>query len=912
MKTKLKLMKRSYFALCLAVPFASMQSVAQSQPFLQIDNQISPWSQQFAKEEKNKTNYQLNITSINLATERLSLPLSDGSVVELQKLSAKKTSSGGFIWRAQVISSLAKQFPGDNMAIVVVNQGQVAGTIYANGRMFKLANGSQISSATLTEIDQSRIPAEHNRDYNEVVNIKQTELAQSVNVMSGGTSVIRVLVGYTSEALRQNPGMQALIDLAVAETNQGFVDSGVNVVVELAHAYELNYNESGDHGTDLDRFHTPNDGYMDDVYTIRDNHQADVAAILIGNADACGRARAIGATEDTAFMVVKDSCATGYYSFGHELGHLMSARHNPEKDNKTTPYPFGHGFLYTQGGWRSIMSYNSNSCCTRQNFWSDPTRTFQGVTRGTTDTHDNARVLNLTAPTIAAFRNGGSVNTPPNADFSTTIDGLTVTFNDLSSDAENNIVSTDWDFGDGNGSNQQNPIHTYASEGSYQVTLTVNDSDNAQDSFTRTVSVSQSNVNLPPSADFTYNAQGLSFSFIDQSNDSDGNITQWLWDFGDGNTASNQNPNHTYNQAGTYSVSLTVSDDQSATETTSRNVVVTEPTSSSFVDFESGMGEWTQSSINDWDWSLKSGSTASSSTGPNQGAFGSQTYLYVETSKDRGAYYAGEQAAIESEAFDAQQAQLSFDYHMYGSNIGTLAVDIFENGTWQNNVWQISGQQHSSSSSDYTSTNIDLSNFSGVIKARLRVVAVGGYRGDIAIDNLGISASGGGNPVGEVVTLAELDFESGLGNWQNSGDFVWETEAGTTPSSSTGPSEGAVTTGYYAYVETSKNYAYNAGDSAMLESELLSGTERSLEFHYHMYGENIGQLSVDIYHQGSWQNDVFVKNGQQHSASSDAFTKELIDLSSYSGEIKVRFRTIAAGNWKGDIAIDDVKISGKN
>ena len=74
---------------------------------------------------------------------------------------------------------------------------------------------------------------------------------------------------------------------------------------------------------------------------------ADVGVLLINNASACGLASGIGSTAATAFAAVYWDCATGYYSFAHEIGHLHAARHDPENDPTTTPYAYGHGYQYT-------------------------------------------------------------------------------------------------------------------------------------------------------------------------------------------------------------------------------------------------------------------------------------------------------------------------------------------------------------------------------------------------------------------------------------------------------------------------------------------------------------------------------------------------------------------------------------
>ncbi|ALN87256.1 protease 1 [Lysobacter capsici] len=81
-------------------------------------------------------------------------------------------------------------------------------------------------------------------------------------------------------------------------------------------------------------------------------------------------------------------------------------------------------------------------------------------------------------------------------------------------------------------------------------------------------------VNNPPVANFTSSASALTVSFTDTSSDSDGSIASRSWNFGDGTTSTAANPSKTYSAAGTYTVSLTVTDDDGATNTKTASVTV--------------------------------------------------------------------------------------------------------------------------------------------------------------------------------------------------------------------------------------------------------------------------------------------------------------------------------------------------
>ena len=115
------------------------------------------------------------------------------------------------------------------------------------------------------------------------------------------------------------------------------------------------------------------------------------------------------------------------------------------------------------------------------------------------------------------------------------------------------INSYQWNFGDGQTGTGQNVSHTYAQAGTYQVTLTVSCGGHCTSTKTQTVT-----VNAQPTANFTYTTvcQGNATQFTSTSTGQ--GITSYQWNFGDGQTGSGQNVTHTYAQAGTYQVTLTV------------------------------------------------------------------------------------------------------------------------------------------------------------------------------------------------------------------------------------------------------------------------------------------------------------------------------------------------------------------
>lgn len=153
--------------------------------------------------------------------------------------------------------------------------------------------------------------------------------------------------------------------------------------------------------------------------------------------------------------------------------------------------------------------------------------------------------------------------------------------------------------------------------------------------------------------------------------------------------------------------------------------------------FEAGLGDWEAVS---GDWIRRSASTPSSSTGPSS-AYQGGYYLYMETSSGY-SYSSGDVSTFESPAFNAANANVSFRYHMYGSNMGSLYVDIYNNGSWKQ-VWSRSGQAHASTGAAWSAASVSLSSYKGPSKIRFRGVAAGGWQGDMAIDAVSISTSNG-------------------------------------------------------------------------------------------------------------------------------------------------------------------------
>jgi PKD repeat protein len=145
------------------------------------------------------------------------------------------------------------------------------------------------------------------------------------------------------------------------------------------------------------------------------------------------------------------------------------------------------------------------------------------------------------------------------------------------------VSSWFWDFGDGNTSNLKNPSHLYASAGTYNVTLTVNNVNGCSNTITKSVVVSNG-VN----ADFqeiTTACVGQTIQFNNLSTYTNSPFDEangFYWNFGDGTYSPFQNPSKIYNTPGDYVITLTVRDQAGCTDNVSKNILILENPAVSF------------------------------------------------------------------------------------------------------------------------------------------------------------------------------------------------------------------------------------------------------------------------------------------------------------------------------------------
>ncbi|KAI9021059.1 Metallo-peptidase family M12B Reprolysin-like-domain-containing protein [Hyaloraphidium curvatum] len=236
---------------------------------------------------------------------------------------------------------------------------------------------------------------------------------------TSGTPVIDVLVVYTTQAridAGSDANIRTSVNLAVTETNEAYLQSGVNQRLRLVYAGEVAYTTAG-FDTDLARLQSTTDGFLDEVHALRNQYGADLVSLIITDTAYCGLGYLNGGA-DWAFTVVSRTCATGYYSFGHELGHNQGLMHDrANAGGGSGAYSFSFGYQDPNNRFRTILAYNCPVGCPRLKYFSNPnvlepsSSAPMGVSSTAANSADNAQSLNLNADVIAAFR--AAIPPPP-------------------------------------------------------------------------------------------------------------------------------------------------------------------------------------------------------------------------------------------------------------------------------------------------------------------------------------------------------------------------------------------------------------------------------------------------------------------------------------------------------------------
>ena len=204
---------------------------------------------------------------------------------------------------------------------------------------------------------------------------------------------------YTKGFATATADIEGWTDLVIDETNQGYINSKVPLRIKKHCTEQVDIADGLSSSVSLNSLET----LKSSLALVRNS--ADVAVLLVNAFDSaysCGRARLFAIDSDSSnfgqtISVVKKSCALGYYSFGHEVGHNIGLYHDDRHVNPK--YEYGQGSYIEKGtgstGFRTILGYSKTGYSTRVNYYSSPSviHPATGTRTGVAGTADNARLL---------------------------------------------------------------------------------------------------------------------------------------------------------------------------------------------------------------------------------------------------------------------------------------------------------------------------------------------------------------------------------------------------------------------------------------------------------------------------------------------------------------------------------------
>lgn len=318
--------------------------------------------------------------------------------------------------------------------------------------------------------------------------------------------------------------------------------------------------------------------------------------------------------------------------------------------------------------------------------------------------------------------------------------------------------------------------------------------------------------------------------------------------------------------------------------------------------FESGFGLWRQETDEDFDWTRRTGATSSLNTGPDAAAAGDY-YVYTESSSPN---HPDKKAGLVSPCFalafsGLTSPELSFKYHMLGETMGSLTLQILQDGeaTW-NTIWSREGEQ----GDEWKQAAVDLRPFiaNNIVQFRFIGITELSFTSDMAIDDIRL---------GEALTCTSVfpykeGFEHSFGIWSqySTDDMDWTQRTGGTPSFNTGPS-GASEGDGYIYVEASGNFNKTAQITTCYNISDL--TSPQFLFDYHMYGASMGRLTLDVTTDfGTTWDTLWDMSGDQ----GDSWYSDTIDMSSYAGSSLciMRWGGITGASFTSDMALDHIRL----
>jgi len=416
-----------------------------------------------------------------------------------------------------------------------------------SGRWLSSYEGTYATSERYMLISQAAGDGTISRDPDEIFYAPGTPV--SVLASANPHSHFTGWTGDVPPGEESNPSIAVILDANKNLTAHFGIDQHTLVVNTVNGSVQRNPDQASyDYGSTVSLTAMPDTGHYFLGWTgdVPTGHESDNPLSITMDADKTVLATFVRSTGTVVISVTPD---TGMWILTDGDGMVLPLGTG---DATLTGIPTGQIVL----AWQPLSGYHSPADPAPQELTKDGTIEFTGI---------------YFIPPEASFSALQTSLTPP----------LTVEFTDESLPGTAPIESWSWTFGDGGTSNEQSPAHEYATWGNYSVSLSVMA---AFGSNTATLGVDVEAFPMPAFA--VAPAVGtvpLDVHFTDLTAAGSKPITDWAWDFGDGQSSDQQNPIHTYSDPGTYPILLRVTSaigsavsTQATTVETADSVVFTE------------------------------------------------------------------------------------------------------------------------------------------------------------------------------------------------------------------------------------------------------------------------------------------------------------------------------------------------
>jgi hypothetical protein len=357
------------------------------------------------------------------AAETIEIDLPDATSVVISRVGFARRGESDYTWYGRAA--------GGGDAILTVKGHAVAGVITTRNGAYVI-RPEAAGDHRIFLVDETRLPAEIGVPH---ADLSAGSSADATPPTSAAGQTLDVLIVYTQQARDAaggTSGIEASIQNAVDWANTAYANSGVAARQRLVRTQMISYADSGNMDSDLSWLRSQIGSSTSEVGSIRNAYGADLVALVVNSGQYCGIAYVMANVSSSfanyAASVTARSCLPSTHA--HEVGHNQGCMHDPDNASSEGAYDFSFGHRYCfSGGFRTVMAYSCTGA-TRVPHFSNPDVYYDGGA-GLLATgqwapdcstpfgacRDCAATIDLTAPTVAAFRSSvsavcgdGSVN----------------------------------------------------------------------------------------------------------------------------------------------------------------------------------------------------------------------------------------------------------------------------------------------------------------------------------------------------------------------------------------------------------------------------------------------------------------------------------------------------------------------